>query len=86
MDFPTCLSFHLSLPLPPPPPLAGWALLWPLEGAPIVESWLGWVLWGILRPDSTVGLVSSVLAGRSGLVGRLSAYRKALLYAMELCA
>ena len=35
---------------------------------------------------STVGLAPSVLAGRSGLVGRLSAYRRAVLYAMELCA
>ena len=35
---------------------------------------------------STVGLAPSVLAGHSGLVGRLGAYRKAVLYAMELCA
>ena len=63
-----------------------WALLWPLGGAPIVESWPGWVLWGVLTMGSTVGLASSVLAGRCGLVGRLSAYRKAVLYAMELSA
>ena len=40
---------------------------------------------GVLRMGSTVGLAPSVLAGRSGLVGRLSAHRKAVLYAMELC-
>ena len=41
---------------------------------------------GVLTMGSTVGLSSSVLAGHCGLVGRLSAYRKAVLYAMELCA
>ena len=69
-----------------PLPWHRWALLWPLGGAPIVESWPGWVLCGVLTMGSTVVLASSVLAGRSGLVGRLSAYRKAVLYAMELSA
>ena len=41
---------------------------------------------GVLRMGSTVGLAPSVLTGRCGLVGRLSAHRKAVLYAMELCA
>jgi len=41
---------------------------------------------GVLTMGSTVGLPSSVLAGRSALVGRLSAYRKAVLYGMELSA
>ena len=47
----------------------------------LLESWPGWVLCSVLRMGSTV-----VLAGHSGLVGRLSAYRKAVLYAMEPCA
>ena len=41
---------------------------------------------GVLTMGSTVVLASSVLADHSGLVGRLSAYRKAVLYAMELSA
>ena len=41
---------------------------------------------GVLTMGSTVGLSSSVLAGHCGLVGRLSAYRKAVLYGMELSA
>ena len=39
----------------------------------LVESWKGWVVWRVLRKGSTAGLVSSVLAGSSGLVGQFGA-------------